>query len=103
MTQPLEDFLEGAPPPMRDRLMSMEPAERERLMERRRRMFESMGGEARDKMRQVHTYMRDRPSAPELGNEAPDFDLAVLDGSGERVRLKDLRGRPVGLIFGSYT
>ena len=38
-----------------------------------------------------------------VGQEAPDFDLAMRDGSS-RVRLSSLRGgRPVVLIFGSYT
>ncbi len=44
---------------------------------------------------------------PRLGVEAPDFVADVLDRerkrTGERVRLSDLRGRPVGLVFGSYT
>ena len=40
--------------------------------------------------------------APLVGEPAPDFDLRVLDGDG-RVRLADLHGKPVGLIFGSYT
>ena len=35
------------------------------------------------------------------GNEAPDFDLEMTDGG--RLRLRDLRGRPVLLHFGSYT
>ncbi len=41
--------------------------------------------------------------APHVGDEAPDFDLPVLHGDGERVRLSDLRGQAVALIFGSYT
>ena len=44
---------------------------------------------------------------PPAGSPAPDFELDVLDRqrrrTGEKVRLSDLRGRPVGLIFGSYT
>ena len=39
---------------------------------------------------------------PKVGDLAPDFDVTVLDGEG-RVNLPDLRGQPVGLIFGSYT
>jgi hypothetical protein len=35
------------------------------------------------------------------GHEAPDFDLETTDGG--RLRLRDLRGRPVLLHFGSYT
>ncbi len=37
----------------------------------------------------------------EPGSEAPDFDLEAIDGT--RVRLSDLRGRPVLLHFGSGT
>jgi peroxiredoxin len=38
-----------------------------------------------------------------VGQEAPDFDLATRDGAS-RVRLSSLRGgRPVVLVFGSYT
>ncbi len=42
-------------------------------------------------------------SAPTVGDEAPDFELPVLDGKGATVRLSELRGRPVALIFGAYT
>lgn len=35
------------------------------------------------------------------GNEAPDFDLETTDGG--RLQLRDLRGVPVLLHFGSYT
>ncbi len=43
-------------------------------------------------------------STPRLvpGDEAADFELARLDGEGS-VRLASLRGRPVALVFGSYT
>jgi len=44
---------------------------------------------------------------PQVGSVAPDFVADVLDRgrkrTGEQVRLSDLRGAPVGLIFGSYT
>lgn len=39
---------------------------------------------------------------PELGKPAPDFTLKSLDGKTE-VQLSKLVGRPVVLIFGSYT
>lgn len=49
---------------------------------------------------------KDRRS-PQPGEEAPDFELERLDAagrrSGEYLRLSSLRGRPTGLIFGSYT
>lgn len=41
-------------------------------------------------------------AAVEEGDPAPDFTLKSPDGSSE-VTLSDLRGRPVVLIFGSYT
>ncbi len=46
-------------------------------------------------------------SVPQVGDEAPDFNLEKLtfDGvrTGEFVRLSSLRGKPVTLYFGSYT
>ena len=45
--------------------------------------------------------------APPVGSEAPDFHLRRLDEdgkpTGERVLLSAHRGRPVALVFGSYT
>ena len=38
----------------------------------------------------------------EPGDQAPDFKLQTLDGKSE-VAMASLRGRPVVLIFGSYT
>jgi len=44
---------------------------------------------------------------PKVGSVAPDFVADVLDRgrkrTGEQVRLSDLCGTPVGIIFGSYT
>ena len=46
---------------------------------------------------------RPRPAAPKIGEEAPLFTLASLDGKKE-TDLKSFRGqRPVILFFGSYT
>ena len=45
--------------------------------------------------------------APKAGTEAPDFELDVLDRerqrTGKKVRLSSLRGKPVAMIFASYT
>jgi hypothetical protein len=39
----------------------------------------------------------------DVGDDAPDFELPLLDGGGT-VRLSDLVARgPVALVFGSYT
>jgi hypothetical protein len=54
---------------------------------------------AENKARQVNV--------PELGSEAPDFELDILDKVAGRldkkIKLSSLQGKPVGLIFGSYT
>ena len=48
-----------------------------------------------------------REKVPGVGDEAPAFTLDVLDPekgrTGETVSLESLRGKPVALIFGSYT
>ena len=44
---------------------------------------------------------------PMVGSLAPDFVADVLDRdrkrTGESVRLSGLRGKPVGIVFGSFT
>jgi len=49
-------------------------------------------------------WLRARSGALQVGDAAPDFSLAKLDKT-DRVRLSSLsaQGRPVVLIFGSYT
>lgn len=46
-------------------------------------------------------------TAPDVGVAAPDFEAERLTPAGrptgDRLRLSSLRGRPVGLVFGSYT
>lgn len=55
--------------------------------------------QAEQKARQVRV--------PQPGTLAPDFEVDVLTRdhkrTGERVRLSSLQGKPVGLVFGSYT
>jgi hypothetical protein len=45
--------------------------------------------------------------APSVGDMAPDFEVERLSRdrsrTGEMFRLSATRGKPVGLIFGSYT
>ena len=49
---------------------------------------------------------RDKHS-PQVGEEAPNFELELLGATGkrtdDRLSLSSLRGKPVGLIFGSFT
>ncbi len=60
-----------------------------------------MTGERFAQLREAMARREER--APKVGDEAPDFELPVLDGKGTTVRLAELRGKPVALIFGSYT
>lgn len=65
-------------------------------------------GLSRAEYRDVHSAAQLREeSAPGVGERAPDFTAERLDPGGQRtgveVCLSDQRGRPVALIFGSYT
>ena len=55
----------------------------------------------------IAAEMAREADVPKVGSEAPDFVADVLDRNrkrtGEQVRLSDLRGQPVGIIFGSFT
>ena len=46
-------------------------------------------------------------SSPQVGEPVPDFELELLTPAGKRTgelfKLSSARGKPVGLIFGSYT
>jgi hypothetical protein len=64
-----------------------------------------MTEEAFDAMMAANKARQSR--VPQVGTPAPDFEIERLDRdrkrSGERVRLSALKGRPVALVFGSYT
>ncbi len=65
-------------------------------------------GRTRDGMRERYfERLEGDKHAPQVGDVAPDFELELLDATGQRtddrVTLSGLRGKPVGLIFGSYT
>lgn len=47
-------------------------------------------------------WMGARAGHLQVGDAAPDFTLKTLDGANQ-VALSSLRGRPVVLVFGSYT
>ena len=97
------DLMDKLPAPMRERLEGLGPAERTAALEQMRRFRDSMDDQTRDWMERFQTYISSRSEPPSVGDRAPDFELDVLGGAGARVRLADLRGQPVGLIFGSYT
>ncbi len=64
-----------------------------------------MTEEAFDAMMAANKARQSR--VPQVGAPAPDFEIERLDRdrkrTGERVRLSALKGRPVALVFGSYT
>jgi hypothetical protein len=65
-------------------------------------------GRTREGMRQNWRQRIERDKgSPRIGEEAPEFELERLSPAGmrtgETVKLTSLRGRPVGLIFGSFT
>jgi hypothetical protein len=64
-----------------------------------------MSEEELDAMLAANRERLDR--VPKVGEQAPDFELERLGANkkatGEMVRLSELRGRPVALVFGAYT
>ena len=58
-----------------------------------------------DAMREVQAKRQAR--VPQPDDDAPDFEIDVMDKArkrtGDTVRLSSLRGKPVALMFGSYT
>jgi hypothetical protein len=70
-------------------------------------VFEKIGL-SRDEFKAVQARMKERETrTPAAGTEAPDFEIERLspDGkrTGEMFTLSSTRGRPVALVFGSYT
>ncbi len=77
-------------------------------MEERRQVWLSISDISEAQFDALQAKQRARQvRVPQPGTEAPDFELDMLarerGRSGEKVRLSSLRGKPVGLIFGSYT
>jgi hypothetical protein len=68
------------------------------------RMMEFTAGMQPERRTALMQFLAERETlAPEIGSDAPDFNLPLL-GSAEHVQLSSFRGRkPVALIFGSYT
>ena len=65
-------------------------------------------GRTRDGMRAGYQRRLEADkNAPQPGDMAPDFTLELLSATGartgENLSLSALRGKPVGLIFGSFT
>ncbi len=62
----------------------------------------------RERFLEIQAEMVERGKrTPAVGSRAPDFELTRLDEKGRltesTLRLSRLRGRPVAIVFGSYT
>ena len=66
-------------------------------------------GKTREQLRSFieNRITQDQKLSPKVGQSAPDFEAEKLDRNGKRtgeiVRLSNYFGKPIGLIFGSYT
>ena len=85
MPSPLDTEWDQIPPQLRERLM-----------------LNKEGYEA------MQRSMRERDArTPPAGSQAPDFELKRLSAEGDlteqTLMLSEMRGRPVALVFGSYT
>jgi hypothetical protein len=66
-------------------------------------------GKTREQLRKFieARVVRDQTKSPKVGQPAPDFTLERLDErgnrTGEMATLSDYFGKPLGLVFGSYT
>lgn len=66
-------------------------------------------GKTREQLRKFieARVVRDQEKSPKVGDAAPDFNLELLDErgnrTGEMTQLSGHFGKPIGLVFGSYT
>ena len=65
-------------------------------------MFDSLMKVKRFRDKEVAWQRLHDVDAPKIGDIAPDFELPAARGDA-RARLSSMRGRPVALIFGSFT
>ncbi len=62
----------------------------------------------KERFLEIRAMMEEREKrTPVVGSPAPDLELERLSPEGERtsetLRLSEYRGRPLALVFGSYT
>lgn len=73
--------------------------------------WEKIGGSRNEYLKYYEAMVGERAlrdqTAPKVGELAPDFEIERLSSagkrSGEMFHLSSTRGRPVALVFGSYT
>ena len=83
------------------------PPKLDQIDETPEEVFEQYGISKEEyRIRQTNRIARANDS-PKIGDAAPDFKLEKLTANGGRTGedciLSDLRGKPVALVFGSYT
>ncbi len=81
---------------------------RDLSMEERRKIWIEISDISADDLQHHMEEQKAREAGvPQPGDDAPDFTADVLDRdhqrTGEQVSLSSLRGKPVGIFFGSYT
>ena len=77
-------------------------------MDERRKIWIEISDPSEAELQELWADHKARQSrVPQVGDEAPDFELDLLDKetgrTGEKVKLSGLRGKPVGIVFGSFT
>ena len=78
-------------------------------MEERKKIWLAISPDITEEEFDAHMAFQNARQAavPQPGAPAPDFELDVLDRdrmrTGASIRLSALHGKPVALIFGSYT
>ncbi len=77
-------------------------------MDERRKIWMDLSNMTEDDFNKMFASQKVRQQrVPEVGQPAPDFEAELLhpdrQRSGETVKLSELRGKPVALVFGSYT
>ena len=65
-------------------------------------MFDSLRKVKQFRDKEVAWQRLHDADAPKVGDIAPDFELPAARGDG-KARLSQMRGRPVAMIFGSFT
>lgn len=65
-------------------------------------MFDTLKRVKRFRDTEVEWQKLHDAKAPKVGDVAPDFDLPAARGDSS-IRLSSLRGKPVAIIFGSFT
>ncbi len=78
------------------------------VIEERKKIWLSISDISEEEFDAFMAFQKERQAnVPQVGAQAPDFTLDVLDKdrlrTGDTITLSSLHGKPVALLFGSYT